>query len=180
MSLPLFLIIGILIKVTSKGPIFFTHERLGEKRRLFRMIKFRTMRASADEEWESVASKDQDGRIIHKQREDPRVTSVGRILRRMSLDELPQLINVLKGEMSIVGPRPEMPRLLPFYEPWQYKRFEVPQGMTGWWQVIRGDDSLMYQHTEDDLYYIRNYSLLFDIQILAKTFGTVISGRGAF
>jgi lipopolysaccharide/colanic/teichoic acid biosynthesis glycosyltransferase len=121
-----------------------------------------------------------DGRVIHKHQDDPRVTRVGRWLRKTSLDELPQLINVIKGEMSLVGPRPEMPWLVEQYEPWQRKRFAVPQGMTGWWQVNGRSDRLMHLNTQDDLYYIQNYSLLLDLQILWKTLGVVFKGRGAF
>ena len=123
---------------------------------------------------------DDHGRVIHKVPNDPRVTRVGRFIRRTSLDELPQLFNVLKGEMSLVGPRPEMPWLVEQYAPWQRKRFAVPQGITGWWQINGRDDKLMHLHTEDDLYYIQNYSILLDLQILWKTIGVVLKRRGAF
>ena len=121
-----------------------------------------------------------DGRIIHKKKDDPRVTRVGRFIRATSIDELPQLFNVLRGEMSLVGPRPELPWLVERYEPWQRKRFAVPQGITGWWQVNGRADKLMHEHTEDDLYYIQNYSLLLDLEILWKTIGAVIKKTGAY
>ena len=111
---------------------------------------------------------------------DPRVTRAGRFLRRTSLDELPQLINIFKGEMSLVGPRPELPCLVDKYAPWQRKRFEVPQGLTGWWQVNGRADKPMHLHTEDDLYYIRHYSLWLDIQILWRTMKAVLDRRGAY
>jgi lipopolysaccharide/colanic/teichoic acid biosynthesis glycosyltransferase len=108
------------------------------------------------------------------------VNSVGRILRRMSFDELPQFINVLKGEMSLVGPRPEIPLLVDRYKPWQRKRFAVPQGITGWWQINGRSEKPMHLNPEDDLYYVYNYSLWLDIKILLRTPIAVIWGKGAF
>jgi lipopolysaccharide/colanic/teichoic acid biosynthesis glycosyltransferase len=117
---------------------------------------------------------------VHKRPNDPRVTRIGRIIRRTSLDELPQLINVLKGDMSLVGPRPELPWLVAQYDYWQHKRFAVPQGITGWWQVNGRSDNLMHLNTQDDLYYIRNYSLWMDLYILLKTPWVVLRGKGAY
>lgn len=179
-ALPLMGIIAVVLKLDSPGPIIFKQERVGEGGHLFGMNKFRSMVVDADQRQTEVINMDDDGHVIHKHPNDPRVTPVGRVLRRYSLDELPQLFNVLRGEMSLVGPRPEMPWLVDQYEPWQRKRFEVPQGMTGWWQVNGRADKLMHLSTEDDLYYIRNYSFLLDIEILWRTIGTLISRRGAF
>ena len=127
-----------------------------------------------------VAQKDTDGNLIHKHKDDPRITSLGRILRRFSLDELPQVYNVLRGEMSLVGPRPELPELVETYQPWQRVRFTVPQGLTGWWQIYGRSDKPMHLHTELDLYYIQHYSFWLDLQILVKTIWVVIRGKGAY
>jgi len=177
---PLLLLIVVLIKLDSPGPVIFKQLRAGENGKLFWMYKFRSMVADAEERRDEVIRLTEDGKILHKIRDDPRVTRVGRWLRRMSLDELPQFFNVLKGEMSLVGPRPEMPWLVEQYEPWQRKRFAVPPGMTSWWAVSGRSDKPLHLHIEDDLYYIQNYSLLLDLQILWKTIGAVLKGKGAF
>ncbi|MCZ7542884.1 MAG: sugar transferase [Anaerolineae bacterium] len=180
-ALPLMAVIALAIRLDSPGPVLYFQERIGEGRKPFVMYKFRTMHRGADAiPPEAVAVEDDEGHLIYKHPDDPRVTRVGRWLRRTSLDELPQLFNVLRGEMSLVGPRPEMPWLVEKYEPWQYKRFEVPQGMTGWWQISGRADRPMYLYTEEDLFYIRNYSLMLDIQIIFRTIGIVLVGRGAY
>ena len=121
------------------------------------------------------------GLVLAKSPDDRRVTRLGRFMRRTSLDELPQLYNVLKGEMSLVGPRPELPWLVAHYQPWQRQRLAVPQGMTGWWQVNgRMKRAAPEQRVEDDLFYIRNYTLWLDICILWKTIKAVIRGEGAY
>jgi exopolysaccharide biosynthesis polyprenyl glycosylphosphotransferase len=179
-ALILMSLIAIAIRLESRGPIFFRQERVGENGKLFKMYKFRTMVPNAEEMRSTVERLDENGKVIHKLSGDPRVTRVGRILRRTSLDELPQLFNVLKGDLSVVGPRPEIPYLVERYEPWQRERFAVPQGITGWWQVNGRSDRLMHLHTEDDLYYVQHYSLLLDVLILIKTIGVVIRGKGAY
>jgi lipopolysaccharide/colanic/teichoic acid biosynthesis glycosyltransferase len=119
------------------------------------------------------------GNLIQKTKDDPRITRVGRVLRRFSLDELPQLFNVLSGTMSLVGPRPELPYLAEKYEPWQRKRFTVFPGMTGWWQVNSRNAQPMQLHIEYDLYYIQNYSIWLDLKILLRTCWVVLIGRGS-
>jgi lipopolysaccharide/colanic/teichoic acid biosynthesis glycosyltransferase len=169
---PVFLIVAFLILLDSSGPVFFIQERVGFRGRTFRMLKFRTMTTG-----EPLP---QDGGP-HKRRDDHRVTRVGKFLRATSLDEVPQLVNVLWGEMSLVGPRPEILSIvLGKYEPWQYQRFLVPQGMTGWWQVTGRGRKLLYEHTEDDLYYIQHASFWFDLKILLMTVRAVIRREGAF
>jgi len=116
----------------------------------------------------------------HKALDDPRVTPLGRYLRRASLDELPQLVNVLRGQMSLVGPRPELPWIVARYEPWQHARHVVPPGMTGWWQINGRSELPLHLNTQLDLFYIQNFSVLLDLRILARTLGVVIRGRGAF
>jgi len=177
---PIMLVIAVAIKLDSPGPALFVQERIGENGQPFKMFKFRSMVVDAEQLVSSVVQEDDNGLLVHKVPDDPRITRVGRFIRRMSLDELPQLFNVLRGEMSLVGPRPELPRLVERYETWQRRRFTVPPGMTGWWQVNGRSDRLMHQHTEDDLYYIQNYSPLLDIRILWRTVGVVLRGRGAF
>ncbi|NPV55516.1 MAG: sugar transferase [Anaerolineae bacterium] len=177
---PIMAIIALAIRLDSPGPALFIQKRVGENGRLFDMIKFRTMVTGADKLLAHVQQTTQDGKVVHKSRQDPRVTRVGRFLRRTSLDELPQLFNVLSGEMSLVGPRPEMPFLVEKYELWQRKRFAVPQGMTGWWQINGRSDKPMHLHTEDDLYYVQHYSIWLDIQILIRTVWVVLRGKGAY
>lgn len=180
LSAPIMLLIAILIKLDSPGPIFFRQKRVGENTQPFEMLKFRTMIQDAEKLSKSVETVDEHGNIIHKHRDDHRVTRVGRILRRFSIDELPQLFNVLLGKMSIVGPRPEMPCMVKKYKHWQYARFTIPQGMTGWWQITGRSDKPMHLNTEDDMYYIKNYSIWLDIMIIFRTFAVVFRGKGAF
>jgi len=178
---PAMLIIAIVIKLDSAGPVIFKQQRVGLQGKLFWMYKFRTMQVGADRDIDIIMGRTEEGKsFLHKEWHDPRITRVGRYLRRWSLDELPQLFNVLRGEMSIVGPRPELPLLVQDYEPWQRKRLSVPPGITGWWQVTDRADKPMALYSEADLYYIRNYSLLLDLQILFRTIGAVIRGKGAY
>jgi exopolysaccharide biosynthesis polyprenyl glycosylphosphotransferase len=179
-ALPLMAVIAILIRRDNPGSAIFSQQRIAEGGRLFTMYKFRTMYAGAEAMQDQVTTLDENGDLVHKHADDPRVTRVGRWLRRTSLDELPQLFNILCGQMSLVGPRPEMPWLVDRYEPWQRKRFEVPQGLTGWWQISGRADKPMHLNTEDDLYYIRNYSVWMDLKILWMTVRAVVAGRGAF
>ena len=178
---PLMAIIALLIKLESPGSVFFWQERIGEHGRRFRMIKFRSMYEDAEQRWREVIQRDETtGHLIHKLEADPRITPTGRRLRHSSLDELPQLLNVLRGEMSLVGPRPEMPEVAAEYAPWQWQRFRVPPGITGWWQINGRSDRPMHLHTEDDLYYIQNYSFWLDLRILTKTISVVWQGNGAY
>jgi exopolysaccharide biosynthesis polyprenyl glycosylphosphotransferase len=179
-ALPIMGLSAILIRLDSPGPILFCQKRMGENGRVFEMMKFRTMIINAEQLARLRDTGEKEKQEIFKTPDDPRVTKVGRYLRRTSLDELPQLFNVLRGEMSLVGPRPEIPDLVERYEAWQRKRFTVPQGITGWWQVNGRSDKPMHLHTEDDLYYVQHYSIWLDLQILLMTFWAVIRGKGAY
>ncbi len=162
----LYLPLALAIKLDSPGPVIFKQERLGQYERVFRVYKFRTMRAAAP----ANGTKPAPG--------DERVTRLGRFLRRSSLDELPQFYNVLRGEMSLVGPRPEQISLAVHYTGTQRRRFLVKPGMTGWWQVA-GRPQPMYEHVAYDLYYVDHRSLRLDLLILVRTFAVVVSGEGA-
>jgi exopolysaccharide biosynthesis polyprenyl glycosylphosphotransferase len=171
---PIFAIIALLIKLDSRDPVFFRQERVGLDGKPFHLMKFRTMRVDAEKETGPVwASKG-----------DPRRTRVGSILRRFSLDELPQLINVLKGEMSIVGPRPERRHFVEQFTrevPRYLDRHRVKTGMTGWAQVngLRGNAPIE-ERTKFDVYYVENWSIVFDLKIILKTIRAVIFGKGAY
>lgn len=177
---PLFVLIAIAIKLDSRGPVFYSSKRVGENGDVFRMIKFRSMVTNAEELQDLFVSLDEKGNPIYKTKDDPRITRLGRFLRRTSLDELPQIFNVLRGEMSWVGPRPEQPHIAANYKSWQWQRVSVPPGITGWWQVSGRSDLPLHLNTQFDLYYIRNYSIFFDLRIIFMTVREVLSGRGAY
>jgi exopolysaccharide biosynthesis polyprenyl glycosylphosphotransferase len=179
-ALPLMGLIALVIWLDDRGPILFRQQRVGENGRLFEIYKFRTMVRDAEKLRTLVEKTDEQGNLIHKTRDDPRITRVGRFLRRFSLDEWPQFFNIMVGHMSLVGPRPELPYLVDQYQSWQRKRFAIPQGLTGWWQIHGRSDKPMHLHTEDDLYYVQNYSIWLDIQIMIKTIWIVLRGKGAY
>ena len=173
-------VVSLVLKIEGKGPVLFVQDRVGQNGRLFRMYKFRTMVIGADLKFAGIGDVDEVDIMRHKFPDDPRITKVGKFLRKSSLDELPQLFNVFLGNMSFVGPRPELPWVVAGYEKWQHKRLSISPGITGWWQIMGRSDRPMHLHTEDDLYYIRNYSILLDIRILLTTIGKVVKGEGAY
>ncbi|MGA9348818.1 MAG: sugar transferase [Anaerolineae bacterium] len=177
---PFMALIALLIKLDSPGPIFFIQERAGQYGRAFRMYKFRTMVQNAEELLEQLIDLEKLEQPAFKLKDDPRVTRVGLWLRRTSLDEIPQLFNVLKGEMSLVGPRPEEVRIVQKYDPWQSQRLLVKPGMTGSMQVSGRADLSLEERVKLELTYIENYSILEDIKILVKTLPAVLSGRGSY
>jgi lipopolysaccharide/colanic/teichoic acid biosynthesis glycosyltransferase len=177
--LPVFVIIALAIVLDSAGSPIFPQMRVGAHGKPFQMLKFRTMIPERRKRQAGPPQGIAERRRVHKSPHDPRVTRIGRILRRTCLDELPQLINVLDGDMSLVGPRPELPSLVNCYESWQHARHLVRPGITGWWQVNR-DHRLMHQATELDVYYIHHQSFWFDMLILARTIRVLLRGEGTF
>jgi exopolysaccharide biosynthesis polyprenyl glycosylphosphotransferase len=178
--LPILAAIWLAIRLDSPGPALFKADRIGENGKVFAMLKFRTMVVGATMLQEKVMVMDKEGRPVYKVADDPRITRVGKWLRRWSLDELPQLINIFKGEMSLVGPRPEQVFIAQDYDVSQWPRLSVPPGLTGWWQISGRSDLPLHLNTQYDLYYIRNYSLMLDLEIMWKTVAIVIRGRGAY
>jgi exopolysaccharide biosynthesis polyprenyl glycosylphosphotransferase len=179
-GLPLWLAVAAAVKLTSRGPVLYRDHRVGLGEREFGMLKFRTMYVdAAGLQAELEASNEADGPLF-KIREDPRVTPVGALLRRFSLDEVPQVWNVLRGEMSLVGPRPLPLRDYAQLEAWHRKRYLVLPGVTGLWQ-ISGRSNLGFDDlVRLDFYYLENWSIWLDISILVKTIPAVVSGRGAY
>jgi exopolysaccharide biosynthesis polyprenyl glycosylphosphotransferase len=180
---PAMILAAILVKLTSPGPIFFVQKRLGRNKRMFEIYKFRTMVADAEDRLKDIEHQNEASGPVFKIMKDPRVTPIGRFLRKTSIDELPQLFNVLKGDMSLVGPRPLQVRdyelFNTFCEDWQRRRFSVRPGITCLWQ-IKGRSSIPFEKwMELDLQYIRTWSLWLDLEILAKTVPAVLKGSGA-
>lgn len=176
---PVFVIVSLLIRLTSRGPIFFTQVRSGLNGRPFVFYKFRSMVERAEELRLALEGANEIEGPVFKIRDDPRVTTVGRFLRRYSLDELPQLVNILKGEMSFIGPRPPLPREVEKYEWWQRRRLSMKPGLTCIWQVSGRNQVPFSRWMEMDLLYIDSWSLTLDLKILLRTMPAVITGRGA-
>jgi exopolysaccharide biosynthesis polyprenyl glycosylphosphotransferase len=179
-GLPLWLFLALAIVLTSPGPIIFKQTRIGLNGRSFQIYKFRSMYKDADQRLAQLLSQNEARGPIFKMKNDPRVTPIGKFLRSTSLDEIPQFINTLKGEMSLVGPRPALPREVAQYEEWQKGRLAIKPGLTGLWQV-RGRSNLTFgEGVLMDLYYIENWSLRLYIQILLRTIPAVLFSRGAY
>jgi len=179
MLLPLFAAVIAAIKLTSKGPIFFKQTRVGLNGKPFHMLKFRSMVMNAEALLAGLQTQNEQTGPVFKMQRDPRVTSVGRFIRKYSIDELPQLINVLRGEMSIVGPRPPVPKEVARYEAWQRRRLSVRPGLTCIWQVSGRNQISFEDWMYLDMRYIDHWSLSQDIQLIVRTVPVVLSGRGA-
>jgi exopolysaccharide biosynthesis polyprenyl glycosylphosphotransferase len=177
--LPLFVVVMALIKLTSRGPVFFRQTRVGLHGRTFNMLKFRSMVVNAESLKAALAAQNEQAGPVFKMRRDPRVTRIGRFIRKYSIDELPQLINVLRGDMSVVGPRPPVPDELLKYEAWQRRRLSVRPGLTCIWQVSGRNQISFEDWMLLDMQYIDHWSLARDFQLIFRTIPVVITGRGA-
>jgi len=178
--IPIYLIVGLMIKIDSPGPVFYKQKRYTKKCKEFYIYKFRTMFVDADKRLEELKHLNEADGPLFKIKNDPRITNVGRLLRKFSIDELSQIINVLRGELSLVGPRPPIPSEVEQYNEWEMKRLDVKQGITGLWQISGRSELNFEEMTRLDLYYIQNWSIFMDIMIILKTFPTVIFGKGAY
>ncbi len=177
---PLMALTAVLVKLDSPGPIFFVQKRAGENGKVFKIYKFRTMVANAEDLLDELIDLDALDEPMFKLKDDPRVTSLGRFLRRWSIDELPQLFNVLKGEMSLVGPRPEEARLVSRYSDWHRLRLMAKPGITGPVQINGRGDLPLEKRVRLEVDYINNYSFGRDLVILLKTIPVVIRGNGSY
>lgn len=177
---PFFLVIASLIKSDSPGPILFRQERIGVGGRRFSMFKFRSMDVDAEARLPGLSDNSDGNGVLFKLKDDPRVTRTGEVLRRYSLDELPQLVNVLCGDMSLVGPRPPLPSEVDSYERWVHRRLLVKPGMTGLWQISGRSDLSWEASVRFDLFYVENWSMTSDLMILLKTTAAVFRARGAY
>ncbi|RKX24700.1 MAG: hypothetical protein DRP45_07655 [Candidatus Zixiibacteriota bacterium] len=175
---PIMAIVATIIKLDSKGPVFFTQTRSGVNGKRFSLLKFRTMCSDAENKQRELLEKNEMSGPVFKMKQDPRITPVGRFLRKYSIDELPQFFNVLRGEMSLVGPRPPLPREVSRFEPWQHRKLSVKPGLTCLWQVNGRNEIDFEEWMRLDLRYIDNWSLWLDAKILAKTLPAVMKGSG--
>jgi exopolysaccharide biosynthesis polyprenyl glycosylphosphotransferase len=177
---PLFLVTALAIKLDNPGPVFYSQSRVGKWGNLFKMYKFRSMIVTADKIKATIMSQNESGGVIFKMKRDPRITRVGRIIRKLSIDELPQLLNVLIGDMSLVGPRPPLQNEVEQYEYSDRRRLEVTPGITCIWQVSGRSNLDFKQQVSLDLEYIESQSFWQDIKILLKTIPAVLLGKGAY
>jgi len=176
---PVLLAVGIAIKLESKGSVIFSQERIGKGGGKFKIYKFRSMVANAEELKETLNSKNEMSGPMFKMKEDPRVTKVGKFIRKTSIDEFPQLFNILKGEMSLVGPRPSLPKEVMKFEDWMMERLEVKPGLTCYWQVSGRNDIDFEDWMKLDVKYVRERNLLIDIKLVFKTFLVLLGDEHA-
>ncbi|BDZ42667.1 polyprenyl glycosylphosphotransferase [Paraoerskovia sediminicola] len=177
---PVMIGIAAAVAMTSRGPVLYRQERVGRNGDTFGMLKFRSMRTGADAEVAELAAENDGSGPLFKMRDDPRVTRLGKVLRRYSLDELPQLFNVLRGQMSLVGPRPPLPVEVSAYEDHVHRRLLVKPGLTGLWQVGGRSDLSWDASVRLDVYYVENWTIFLDLMLIAKTARAIVSGSGAY
>lgn len=178
--IPIIPVIALMIKLDSPGPVLFRQDRVGKDGRIFKFLKFRSMVDKADRRKDELAAHNEQDGPIFKIKSDPRVTSVGRFLRRSSLDEIPQIFNVLKGDMSIVGPRPPLPSEVEGYQPWHRRRLEVQPGITCLWQISGRSQIGFHEWMRLDMEYLKTRSFRTDLLIFLKTIPAVIARKGAY
>ena len=176
---PIITIVACAIKLTSKGPIFFLQKRVGKNGKLFNMYKFRSMVVNAEELKEKLKHKNEMSGPMFKMKDDPRVTKVGKFIRKTSLDELPQLWNVLKGDMSLVGPRPSLPKEVEQFDSWMFKRLTVRPGLTCYWQVSGRNNIDFEDWMKLDVKYVEERNLWIDIKLIFKTVGLLFGDKNA-
>lgn len=176
---PVLLIVGILIKLESKGPVVFTQKRIGKDGREFNMYKLRSMVVNAEEIKAKLKEQNEMSGPMFKMKDDPRITKIGRFIRKTSIDELPQLVNVLKGEMSLVGPRPSLPNEVKEFEPWMLKRLDVKPGLTCYWQVMGRNNIDFEDWMKLDVKYVDERSFWLDTKLIYKTFFVLFGDENA-
>lgn len=176
---PLLLVIAILIYLEDKGPVIYSQTRIGKDGRAFKLYKFRSMCVDADEKLKDLQKLNERDGPVFKIRDDPRVTKVGKFIRKTCIDELPQLVNIIKGDMSIVGPRPPLPNEVEQYNSYQKQRLLVVPGLTCYWQIQKGEETTFDEWVELDLKYIKERSVLLDFRLILLTFKVILSGKGA-
>jgi len=177
---PIFLIVSILIKLESEGEVIFSQTRIGLNGKEFKMYKFRSMVKNAEELKVKLAAQNEMSGPMFKMKDDPRVTKVGKFIRKTSIDELPQLINVLKGDMSLVGPRPSLPKEVEKFEPWMLQRLEVKPGLTCYWQVSGRNNIDFEDWMKLDLQYVEDRNFLLDLKLIFKTFFVLFGDKNAY
>ncbi len=176
---PVFIIVGTIIKLDSKGPVIFSQKRVGKDGQKFKMYKFRSMVVNAEELKKKLMHQNEMSGPMFKMKDDPRITKIGKFIRKTSIDELPQLINVLKGEMSLVGPRPSLPKEVAQFEPWMMRRLDVKPGLTCYWQVSGRNNIDFDDWMKLDIKYVQDRSIKLDIKLIFKTFFVLFGDKNA-
>ncbi|ERK32254.1 galactosyl transferase CpsE [Clostridium intestinale URNW] len=176
---PVFIVVGTIIKLDSKGPIIFSQKRVGKDGKEFKMYKFRSMVVNAEELKKKLMHQNEMSGPMFKMKDDPRITKIGKFIRKTSIDELPQLINVLKGEMSLVGPRPSLPKEVAQFEPWMMRRLDVKPGLTCYWQVSGRNNIDFDDWMKLDIKYVEDRSIKLDIKLIFKTVFVLFGDKNA-